>query len=194
MCVLYSVIGHTDHNSPFHLTTNGTLSSFCNTFNVMTVHQFTSTVSHHVKANAFMIFLPFLVFSFFHSFFHSLFHSFFLLFLYFSFFHFFVLSFILSFFFLLSFFHSCVFFSCFFTTFRAQNIFRQAMRSRVILFHVVPSSMKTQYEVMSAQNEPNTPQSNRVYFSQDSHRPADRPSLVLGFPSKSGQLPGLIHK
>lgn len=96
MCVLYSVIGHTDHNSPYHLTTNGTLSSYCNTFNVMTVHQFTST-SCHVKANAFMIFLPFLVFLFFHSFFHS----FFLLFFCFSFFCF--CSFILSFFFLLSF-------------------------------------------------------------------------------------------
>ncbi|XP_037550356.1 partitioning defective 3 homolog [Nematolebias whitei] len=76
---------------------------------------------------------------------------------------------------------------------QAQNIFRQAMRSRVILFHVVPSSMKRQYEVMSAQSEPNTPQSNRVHFSQDSHPPTDRLSLVLGLPSKSGQLPGLIY-
>lgn len=32
---------------------------------------------------------------------------------------------------------------------RAQNIFRQAMRSPVILFHVVPSSMRSQYEQIS---------------------------------------------
>ncbi|KAM4605482.1 partitioning defective 3 homolog isoform 2-T2 [Polymixia lowei] len=32
---------------------------------------------------------------------------------------------------------------------QAQNMFRQAMRSPVIMFHVVPSSMKTQYEQLS---------------------------------------------
>ncbi|CAL8277177.1 unnamed protein product [Lota lota] len=32
---------------------------------------------------------------------------------------------------------------------QAQNMFRQAMRSPVILFHVVPSALKTQYEQMS---------------------------------------------
>ncbi|CAJ1073017.1 partitioning defective 3 homolog isoform X5 [Xyrichtys novacula] len=32
---------------------------------------------------------------------------------------------------------------------RAQNMFRQAMRSPVIMFHVVPSSMKTHYEQLS---------------------------------------------
>lgn len=33
--------------------------------------------------------------------------------------------------------------------FRAQNMFRQAMRSPVILFHVVPSTMRSQYEQIS---------------------------------------------
>lgn len=32
---------------------------------------------------------------------------------------------------------------------RAQNMFRQAMRSPVIMFHVVPSSMKAHYEQLS---------------------------------------------
>uniref|UniRef100_A0A3Q3ML89 Par-3 family cell polarity regulator n=1 Tax=Mastacembelus armatus TaxID=205130 RepID=A0A3Q3ML89_9TELE len=50
---------------------------------------------------------------------------------------------------------------------QAQNIFRQAMRSRVILFHVVPAAMKRQYELLSAQNELNPYQSTRVHFSQD---------------------------
>uniref|UniRef100_A0A8L0DT18 Par-3 family cell polarity regulator n=1 Tax=Oncorhynchus mykiss TaxID=8022 RepID=A0A8L0DT18_ONCMY len=36
---------------------------------------------------------------------------------------------------------------------QAQNMFRQAMRSPVILFHVVPASMKSQYEQLS-QEEP----------------------------------------
>uniref|UniRef100_A0A673ZSQ9 Par-3 family cell polarity regulator n=1 Tax=Salmo trutta TaxID=8032 RepID=A0A673ZSQ9_SALTR len=36
---------------------------------------------------------------------------------------------------------------------QAQNLFRQAMRSPVILFHVVPASMKSQYEQLS-QEEP----------------------------------------
>ncbi|KAK5920000.1 hypothetical protein CgunFtcFv8_023843 [Champsocephalus gunnari] len=32
---------------------------------------------------------------------------------------------------------------------QAQNMFRQAMRSPVIMFHVIPTSMKTHYEQMS---------------------------------------------
>jgi hypothetical protein len=36
--------------------------------------------------------------------------------------------------------------------FRAQNMFRQAMRSPVILFQVVPASMKTQYKHFSQGN------------------------------------------
>lgn len=41
---------------------------------------------------------------------------------------------------------------------RAQNMFRQAMRSPVILFHVVPSPMRSQYEQIS-HNE-NNPRAN----------------------------------
>ncbi|XP_017287386.1 partitioning defective 3 homolog isoform X2 [Kryptolebias marmoratus] len=76
---------------------------------------------------------------------------------------------------------------------QAQDIFRQAMRSRAILFHVVPASMKRRYEFLSAQSEPCTPQSNRVHFSQGSQHPGDRSSLVTGLPSKPGQLPGQNH-
>uniref|UniRef100_A0A4W6G8L6 Par-3 family cell polarity regulator n=1 Tax=Lates calcarifer TaxID=8187 RepID=A0A4W6G8L6_LATCA len=57
---------------------------------------------------------------------------------------------------------------------QAQNIFRQAMRSPVILFHVVPAAMKRRYELLSAQSELSPPQSNRVYFSQASQQPGDR--------------------
>ncbi|XP_014864970.1 PREDICTED: partitioning defective 3 homolog [Poecilia mexicana] len=70
---------------------------------------------------------------------------------------------------------------------QAQNIFRQAMRCPVILFHVVPASMKRQYEILSVQNELSSPQSTRVRFSQDSQHPGDRSSLDSGTPSRSGQ-------
>uniref|UniRef100_A0A8C6PG84 Par-3 family cell polarity regulator n=1 Tax=Nothobranchius furzeri TaxID=105023 RepID=A0A8C6PG84_NOTFU len=53
---------------------------------------------------------------------------------------------------------------------QAQNIFRQAMRSPLILFHVVPAATKKHYELLSAQNELSSPQLNRVRFSQDSLR------------------------
>uniref|UniRef100_A0AAQ5YVT8 PDZ domain-containing protein n=1 Tax=Amphiprion ocellaris TaxID=80972 RepID=A0AAQ5YVT8_AMPOC len=70
---------------------------------------------------------------------------------------------------------------------QAQNIFRQAMRSSVILFHVVPAALKRQYEVLSVRNEISSPpQSNRVRFSQDSQQPGDRSSLVGGAMSRSG--------
>lgn len=52
---------------------------------------------------------------------------------------------------------------------RAQNMFRQAMRSPVILFHVVPSTMRSQYEQIS-HNEHN-PRANidlSEHFSHDS--------------------------
>ncbi|XP_026217950.1 partitioning defective 3 homolog isoform X3 [Anabas testudineus] len=76
---------------------------------------------------------------------------------------------------------------------QAQNIFRQAMRSKVILFHVVPSSMKKQYEFLSAQSELSPPQSNRVRFSQDFQQLGDRASLVGAPASRSGPLPGSNH-
>ncbi|XP_033842159.2 partitioning defective 3 homolog [Periophthalmus magnuspinnatus] len=50
---------------------------------------------------------------------------------------------------------------------QAQNIFRQAMRSRFILFHVVPASLKKHFAVFTGQNELSPPQPNRVRFSQD---------------------------
>ncbi|XP_023182509.1 partitioning defective 3 homolog isoform X2 [Xiphophorus maculatus] len=70
---------------------------------------------------------------------------------------------------------------------QAQNIFRQAMGCPVILFHVVPASMKRQYEMLSAQNELSSPQSTRVRFSQDSQHPGDRSILDAGTSSRSRQ-------
>ncbi len=78
-------------------------------------------------------------------------------------------------------------------TSRAQNIFRQAMRCPAILFHVVPATMKRQYELLSVQNELSPPQSNRVRFSQDSQQSWDRSSLVGGLMSRSGSQPGHNH-
>uniref|UniRef100_A0A4W6G7K5 Par-3 family cell polarity regulator n=1 Tax=Lates calcarifer TaxID=8187 RepID=A0A4W6G7K5_LATCA len=75
---------------------------------------------------------------------------------------------------------------------QAQNIFRQAMRSPVILFHVVPAAMKRRYELLSAQSELSPPQSNRVYFSQASQQPGDRSSLVGG-PASSRRYTMLPH-
>uniref|UniRef100_A0A8C4DY07 Par-3 family cell polarity regulator n=1 Tax=Dicentrarchus labrax TaxID=13489 RepID=A0A8C4DY07_DICLA len=72
---------------------------------------------------------------------------------------------------------------------QAQNIFKQAMRCPVILFHVVPAAMKRQYELLAAQSELSPPQSNRVRFSQDSQLPGDRSSLVGGLMSRSGPEP-----
>ncbi|XP_029935160.1 partitioning defective 3 homolog isoform X2 [Myripristis murdjan] len=72
---------------------------------------------------------------------------------------------------------------------QAQNIFRQAMRSPVILFHVVPAAMKSQYELFSAQSELSPPPSNRVRFSQDPPQSGDRSSVVGGLPSRSGPQP-----
>uniref|UniRef100_A0A3B4FIS8 Par-3 family cell polarity regulator n=1 Tax=Pundamilia nyererei TaxID=303518 RepID=A0A3B4FIS8_9CICH len=78
---------------------------------------------------------------------------------------------------------------------QAQNIFKQAMRSQVILFHVVPAAMKKQYELLSAQKELSSPpQLNRVRFSQESQQPADRSSLTGPLTPRSGQPPGLNHK
>lgn len=79
-------------------------------------------------------------------------------------------------------------------TSRAQNIFRQAMRCPVIIFHVVPADIKRQYELLSAQSELSPAQSNRVRFSQDSQQPGDRSSLVGSMMSRSGPQAGLNHK
>uniref|UniRef100_A0A8C9ZQP2 Par-3 family cell polarity regulator n=1 Tax=Sander lucioperca TaxID=283035 RepID=A0A8C9ZQP2_SANLU len=68
---------------------------------------------------------------------------------------------------------------------QAQNIFKQAMRGPVILFHVVPAAMKRQYELLSAQSELSPPHSNRVRFGLDSQQSGDRSSLVGGLTSQS---------
>uniref|UniRef100_UPI0037E96FBA partitioning defective 3 homolog n=1 Tax=Semicossyphus pulcher TaxID=241346 RepID=UPI0037E96FBA len=75
---------------------------------------------------------------------------------------------------------------------QAQNIFRQAMRGRAILFHVVPAALKRQYE-LQAQGELSPPQSNRVRFSQDSQQAGDRSSMASSRMSRSGPPPGLNH-
>uniref|UniRef100_A0A8C6VVQ0 Par-3 family cell polarity regulator n=1 Tax=Nothobranchius furzeri TaxID=105023 RepID=A0A8C6VVQ0_NOTFU len=69
---------------------------------------------------------------------------------------------------------------------QAQNIFRQAMRSPLILFHVVPAATKKHYELLSAQNELSSPQLNRVRFSQDSLRS----SVIAGPLAGSTPEPG----
>uniref|UniRef100_H2LIX9 Par-3 family cell polarity regulator n=1 Tax=Oryzias latipes TaxID=8090 RepID=H2LIX9_ORYLA len=69
---------------------------------------------------------------------------------------------------------------------QAQNIFRQAMRCPVIVFHVVPAALKRQYEILTAHKEIASPQSNRVRFSQDSQHPGYRSSLVGGSSARSG--------
>ncbi|XP_054893279.1 partitioning defective 3 homolog isoform X2 [Poeciliopsis prolifica] len=76
---------------------------------------------------------------------------------------------------------------------QAQNIFRQAMRCPVILFHVVPASMKRHYEILAVQNELSSPQSTRVRFSQDSQHPGDLSSLDAGTPSRSRQQEAVNH-
>ncbi|CAJ1081811.1 partitioning defective 3 homolog isoform X2 [Xyrichtys novacula] len=75
---------------------------------------------------------------------------------------------------------------------QAQNIFRQAMQGRLILFHVVPAAMKKPYELL-AQNELSPPQSNRVRFSTDSQQAGDRSSMAGSRMSRSGPPPGLNH-
>ncbi|KAM9839267.1 partitioning defective 3 homolog [Aulostomus maculatus] len=73
---------------------------------------------------------------------------------------------------------------------QAQNIFKQAMCSPVILFHVVPATMKRQYELLSAHRDLSPPQSNRVRFSQDSQLPGHRSSLVGMLASRPGPHQG----
>uniref|UniRef100_A0A8C8H9E9 PDZ domain-containing protein n=1 Tax=Oncorhynchus tshawytscha TaxID=74940 RepID=A0A8C8H9E9_ONCTS len=82
---------------------------------------------------------------------------------------------------------------------QAQNMFRQAMRSPVILFHVVPASMKSQYEQLS-QEELSSPcprgeRGNRGSFTS-SHasdpqapQPGERGSLVVHGGRFSTSLP-----
>ncbi|KAM3860253.1 partitioning defective 3 homolog [Diretmus argenteus] len=77
---------------------------------------------------------------------------------------------------------------------QAQNIFRQAMRCPVILFHVVPAAMNSQYELFSGQSELSSPQPNRVRFSQqDPQQLGDRSSLVGGMTPRAGPHPIINH-
>ncbi|XP_072234115.1 partitioning defective 3 homolog [Leuresthes tenuis] len=76
---------------------------------------------------------------------------------------------------------------------QAQNIFKQAMRYQIILFHVVPAAMKMHYELLSAQSELSPPQTNRVRFSQDSLHTGERLGLVGGLTNRSGPQPSLNH-
>uniref|UniRef100_A0A673ZTK2 Par-3 family cell polarity regulator n=1 Tax=Salmo trutta TaxID=8032 RepID=A0A673ZTK2_SALTR len=71
---------------------------------------------------------------------------------------------------------------------QAQNLFRQAMRSPVILFHVVPASMKSQYEQLSQEELsppcPRGERGNRRSFTSSqasdlqAPQPGERGSLV----------------
>uniref|UniRef100_A0A096LQD7 Par-3 family cell polarity regulator n=1 Tax=Poecilia formosa TaxID=48698 RepID=A0A096LQD7_POEFO len=70
---------------------------------------------------------------------------------------------------------------------QAQNIFRQAMRCPVILFHVVPASMKRQYEILSVQNELSSPQSTRIWGTSGRQ---PRVSLTLCLNTHQGPLAG----
>uniref|UniRef100_A0A8C5GHW4 Partitioning defective 3 homolog n=1 Tax=Gouania willdenowi TaxID=441366 RepID=A0A8C5GHW4_GOUWI len=76
---------------------------------------------------------------------------------------------------------------------QAQKIFKQAMRSPLILFHVVPAAMKRQYELLCNHNHLSSPQTNRVRFSQASQQSSDRSSLVGSLASRSGPQPGYSH-
>ncbi|KAM9719202.1 LOW QUALITY PROTEIN: partitioning defective 3 homolog [Menidia menidia] len=67
---------------------------------------------------------------------------------------------------------------------QAQNMFRQAMRSPVILFHVVPSSMKAHYEQLShAGRHPSCPSGR---FSPDSYLGPDPANPHPHRPSRHG--------
>ncbi|XP_061778408.1 partitioning defective 3 homolog [Nerophis ophidion] len=63
---------------------------------------------------------------------------------------------------------------------QAQNIFRQAMASTPILFHVVPAAKKKQYELLAGRSDLSSPQSGRVRVSQGSWHSGDRTSLKGG--------------
>uniref|UniRef100_A0A672J900 Partitioning defective 3 homolog n=1 Tax=Salarias fasciatus TaxID=181472 RepID=A0A672J900_SALFA len=77
---------------------------------------------------------------------------------------------------------------------QAQNIFKQAMRGAVILFHVVPAALRRQYELLSSRGELSPPQSGRVRFSQDSQPAGDRSSLAGGPGARPGPQHGLNHQ
>uniref|UniRef100_A0A673ZVD2 Par-3 family cell polarity regulator n=1 Tax=Salmo trutta TaxID=8032 RepID=A0A673ZVD2_SALTR len=74
---------------------------------------------------------------------------------------------------------------------QAQNLFRQAMRSPVILFHVVPASMKSQYEQLSQEELsppcPRGERGNRRSFTSSQASDLQAPNNVSSAPSPSLQ-------
>ena len=71
-------------------------------------------------------------------------------------------------------------------------MFRQAMRTPRILFHVVPAALKAQYEMLSAPASLASPTCNRVRFSQEPQRPpGDRSSVT---PPGGGGLERAQHR
>uniref|UniRef100_A0A8C7GLV5 Par-3 family cell polarity regulator n=1 Tax=Oncorhynchus kisutch TaxID=8019 RepID=A0A8C7GLV5_ONCKI len=82
---------------------------------------------------------------------------------------------------------------------QAQNMFRQAMRSPVILFHVVPASMKSQYEQLSQEELsppcPRGERGNRGSFTSSqasdpqAPQPGERGSLLVHGGRFSTSLP-----
>ncbi|XP_052582890.1 partitioning defective 3 homolog isoform X22 [Peromyscus californicus insignis] len=72
---------------------------------------------------------------------------------------------------------------------QAQHMFRQAMRTRVIWFHVVPAANKEQYEQLS-QREKNNYSPSR--FSPDSHC-VDNRSVASTVPHALPRAPRLTH-
>ncbi|XP_005083512.1 partitioning defective 3 homolog isoform X13 [Mesocricetus auratus] len=72
---------------------------------------------------------------------------------------------------------------------QAQHMFRQAMRTRVIWFHVVPAANKEQYEQLS-QREKNNYSPNR--FSPDSHC-VDNRNVASHVPQALPRAPRLNH-
>uniref|UniRef100_A0A8C6SIE5 Par-3 family cell polarity regulator n=1 Tax=Neogobius melanostomus TaxID=47308 RepID=A0A8C6SIE5_9GOBI len=74
---------------------------------------------------------------------------------------------------------------------QAQNIFKQAMRSRFILFHVVPVSLKKHFAIFTGHGEMSPPQPNRVRFSQEPQLSGGaRSSLAGALPT---QRPNFDH-
>uniref|UniRef100_A0A673ZSK8 Par-3 family cell polarity regulator n=1 Tax=Salmo trutta TaxID=8032 RepID=A0A673ZSK8_SALTR len=76
---------------------------------------------------------------------------------------------------------------------QAQNLFRQAMRSPVILFHVVPASMKSQYEQLSQEELsppcPRGERGNRRSFTSSQASDLQAPSRPHPIP-----IPNIKHQ
>ncbi|OBS57260.1 hypothetical protein A6R68_11615, partial [Neotoma lepida] len=72
---------------------------------------------------------------------------------------------------------------------QAQHMFRQAMRTRVIWFHVVPAANKEQYEQLSQREKNNYSPS---HFSPDSHC-VDNRSVANTVPHALPRAPRLTH-